>query len=213
MDAEEALEDLRTLCARYVSGATERSRASRMRSVRRRYGPAPIKVTDKGIGRCSPAVEAALYFCALEAVQNALKHAGTGAHVTVVVGRNRDEAYFTAADDGVGMVAAGASDGIGLAACATGWAPLAASSKWSPHRMWARPFGDRRTLTGPRPRRRHPSRGQDDSRRGRRGQRRHPRTSPRPSVPQMRCRGPRDAPPTIHLLTGCKVMCAHPDAR
>ena len=30
-------------------------------------------------------IEAAIYFCCAEAVQNAAKHAGTGAHVTIDV--------------------------------------------------------------------------------------------------------------------------------
>jgi signal transduction histidine kinase len=114
VDAEEAVEDLRTLAhGIYPPLLRDRGVADALRSVAIR-APAPIAVSDEGIGRCSPAVEAALYFCSLEAVQNALKHAGTGAHVTVIVGRDGDGVYFTVADDGVGIATAGASDGIGL---------------------------------------------------------------------------------------------------
>jgi signal transduction histidine kinase len=114
VDAEEAVEDLRTLAhGIYPPLLRDRGLADALRSVAMR-APAPIEVTDNGIGRCSPAVEAALYFCSLEAIQNALKHAGSGAHVTIVVGRNQDEVYFTVADDGVGMTTTGASDGTGL---------------------------------------------------------------------------------------------------
>lgn len=114
VDAEEAVEDLRTLAhGIYPPLLRERGPADALRSLAMR-APVPIEVTDKGIGRCSAAVEAAIYFCSLEAIQNAIKHAGAGAHVTVVVGRNRHEAYFSIADDGVGMSTAGVSDGMGL---------------------------------------------------------------------------------------------------
>ena len=71
-------------------------------------------MTDHWIGRCSPTIEAALYFCALEAIQNAAKHAGTGARVTVDLDRDGDRIDLSIADDGVGFQAGGGSDGIGL---------------------------------------------------------------------------------------------------
>jgi signal transduction histidine kinase len=114
VDAEDAVEDLRTLAhGIYPPLLRDRGVADALRSVAMR-APVPIQVTDEGIGRCSPAVEAALYFCSLEAVQNALKHAGADAHITVIVGRDRDKVYFIVADDGVGIATPSASDGIGL---------------------------------------------------------------------------------------------------
>ena len=66
--------------------------------------PIPVGVIDEGIGRCSALVEAAVYFCALEAVQNAVKHAGPDARVTVVLSRARGgKVQFEVTDDGVGM--------------------------------------------------------------------------------------------------------------
>ena len=113
-DAGEAIEDLRTLAhGMYPALLGDHGVADALRSVASR-APAPIKVTDMGIGRCSPAVEGAFYFCSLEAVQNALKHAGSGAHVTIVVGRTGGDAYFTVTDDGVGIATAAAGDGMGM---------------------------------------------------------------------------------------------------
>jgi signal transduction histidine kinase len=110
----DAIEDLRTLAhGMYPALLRDRGLADALRAVATR-APVPITVTDRAIGRCSPAVEAALYFCSLEAVQNALKHAGNDTHVTVVVGRNHDQAHFTVADDGAGMTTADTSDGMGL---------------------------------------------------------------------------------------------------
>jgi signal transduction histidine kinase len=79
-----------------------------------RTAPIPIRVRDEGIGRCSASVEAAVYFCALEAVQNAIKHAGAAAHVTVILRRNRRGIRFEVADDGVGMDTLTCANGTGL---------------------------------------------------------------------------------------------------
>jgi signal transduction histidine kinase len=113
-DTGEAIEDLRTLAhGMYPALLGDHGLTDALRSVATRT-PVPIKVTDTGIGRCAPAAEAALYFCSLEAIQNALKHAGNDAHVAIVLGRNHDQAYFTVADDGAGMATTGAGDGMGL---------------------------------------------------------------------------------------------------
>ena len=63
----------------------------------------PIEIVDDGIGRCARTVEAAIYFCAMEAIQNATKHAGSHARVTITLGRDRERVRFAVADDGVGM--------------------------------------------------------------------------------------------------------------
>jgi signal transduction histidine kinase len=64
--------------------------------------------------RLPPDVESALYFCALEAVQNASKHAR--AHrVLIGLDRDGDDVVLSVADDGVGFDPAGAPAGSGLA--------------------------------------------------------------------------------------------------
>ena len=65
--------------------------------------PGSRSIRDDGIGRCSRTIEAAIYFCAMEAVQNATKHAGSHARVTITLGRDRERVRFAVADDGVGM--------------------------------------------------------------------------------------------------------------
>ena len=64
-------------------------------------GIVPVHVVDHGLGRHAEAVEAALYFCAVEAVQNAVKHAAASA-VTVELSADSDEARLVVRDDGVG---------------------------------------------------------------------------------------------------------------
>jgi len=52
----------------------------------------PVRVSSRGIGRYPEAIEAALYFCTREAIQNATKHAGPGANVTVSATVSRQQA-------------------------------------------------------------------------------------------------------------------------
>jgi signal transduction histidine kinase len=63
----------------------------------------PVDVVGDDVGRFPQDVEAAVYFCCLEALQNAAKHAGDGARVTVTIGRDDGNLAFTVADDGTGF--------------------------------------------------------------------------------------------------------------
>jgi signal transduction histidine kinase len=75
--------------------------------------PLPVEVDAGGTGRYPLEVEAAVYFCCLEALQNAVKHA----HASKVVIRVRDQdgqLSFTVADDGRGADPATARRGSGI---------------------------------------------------------------------------------------------------
>ncbi|MCU1449050.1 MAG: hypothetical protein JWP02_1220, partial [Acidimicrobiales bacterium] len=61
------------------------------------------EVDAEGIGRFTPEVEAAVYFCALEALQNAGKHAGEGATATIRVWQEEGGLLFEVADNGAGF--------------------------------------------------------------------------------------------------------------
>ena len=63
----------------------------------------PTGVTADGIGRYSQAMEAAVYFCCLEALQNAAKHAGEGAQAMITVREDEGALVFEVADDGAGF--------------------------------------------------------------------------------------------------------------
>jgi signal transduction histidine kinase len=72
-----------------------------------------VEIDD--VGRCDPAVELAVYFCCLEALQNAAKHAGPGATARLMLRRHADSLEFSVTDDGLGMAAtAGAAGGQGF---------------------------------------------------------------------------------------------------
>ena len=74
----------------------------------------PMTVDVDGVGRCRPDVEAAVYFCCLEALQNASKHAGPDARVDVRLTRVDGRLRFEIADDGVGYEAAAVGPSAGL---------------------------------------------------------------------------------------------------
>jgi len=79
-------------------------------------GPMPVSIDTSGVTRLPTPVEAALYFCCMEAVQNAAKHSGAST-VSVRVTTDVHGWRLTVADDGVGFdqTRAGANSGAGLA--------------------------------------------------------------------------------------------------
>jgi signal transduction histidine kinase len=79
-----------------------------------RSSPVPVRVADDGFGRQSAAVENTIYFCCLEALQNAGKHAGQEATVDIRLASTDGELRFTMADDGAGFDPATVVDGAGL---------------------------------------------------------------------------------------------------
>jgi signal transduction histidine kinase len=88
-------------------GLGEALRAAALRS------PLACRVTDEVGGRLPAEVEAAVYFCCLEAMQNAGKHAGADATIEVLLRREGAYLCFEVRDDGVGFDAAG-TDGQGF---------------------------------------------------------------------------------------------------
>jgi signal transduction histidine kinase len=78
-------------------------------------GPLRVVVSTRSTARPPIDVETALYFCCLEALQNAAKHAdATWAHVEIDV-RSNGEVRLSIQDDGRGFVADEVRTGAGLA--------------------------------------------------------------------------------------------------
>ena len=76
--------------------------------------PVPVTVEARGAGRYDAGVEAAAYFCCLEALQNATKHAGATA-IRVCVESGGDGLAVEVNDDGRGFVTGADGAGEGLA--------------------------------------------------------------------------------------------------
>ena len=79
-------------------------------------GTAPIacRVEHAAIGRYPPEIEAAVYFCCLEALQNASKHAGAGARASISLSDGEGRLTFDVSDDGAGFDPAQVDGGVGL---------------------------------------------------------------------------------------------------
>jgi signal transduction histidine kinase len=73
----------------------------------------PVAVRSRGLGRHPPEVEAAVYFCCLEALQNVVKHGAAGAAL-VRLEENGGGLRFSVEDDGAGFDPARAGGGAGL---------------------------------------------------------------------------------------------------
>jgi len=74
----------------------------------------PITVSADGIGRYSPEIESALYYCCREAVQNAVRHSGDGARVGIRLYEQQGELHFEVEDGGRGFDVMLAEGGAGL---------------------------------------------------------------------------------------------------
>jgi signal transduction histidine kinase len=113
-DATAAVEELRGLAhGIYPTVLRERGLADGL-GVAAASSPLPVQIVDGGIGRCDPTIEAAIYFCSLEAIQNATKHGGPGTRVTVTLERRHAAVEVEVVDDGVGFQTGSQADGIGL---------------------------------------------------------------------------------------------------
>lgn len=113
-EAEGAVQEIRELAhGIYPTVLLDLGLVAALRAVARR-SPIPVGISDQGIGRYSDAIEAAIYFCAREAIQNAAKHAGAGARVIVTLTPRESAIELTVSDDGVGMTVDRDRGGIGI---------------------------------------------------------------------------------------------------
>jgi signal transduction histidine kinase len=74
----------------------------------------PTRVEAGGLRRYDPGVEATVYFCCLEALQNAAKHAGANASATVRVAEQDRTLLFEVSDDGSGIEPTHRDGGAGI---------------------------------------------------------------------------------------------------
>jgi len=75
---------------------------------------AALTVRATEIGRYPSALESAVYYCCLEAIQNATKHGGPAPRISVTLEERADELTFQVTDDGPGFDAAELRPGAGL---------------------------------------------------------------------------------------------------
>jgi signal transduction histidine kinase len=73
-----------------------------------------ITFSDRHLGDLPTEIEAALYYCCLEAVQNATKHAGPRTQITIALAADGGELHLKISDQGRGFELAARSTGVGL---------------------------------------------------------------------------------------------------
>jgi signal transduction histidine kinase len=101
-DTATAVDDLRDLARGiYPPLLADKGLAAALEAQARR-SPIPIEVAADGLGRYPREVEAAVYFCCLEALQDATKHSEASG-VVVRLSDGEDELAFEVTDDGRGF--------------------------------------------------------------------------------------------------------------
>lgn len=112
-DTTEALETLRDLARGiYPPLLADQGLGAALESQARK-SPVPISVEAEGVARYPQDVEAAVYFCALEAMNNLAKYADAS-RAMVSLSQSDGTLRFSVSDDGVGFDVARDSNGTGL---------------------------------------------------------------------------------------------------
>jgi signal transduction histidine kinase len=112
-DAAEAVENLRDLARGiYPPLLAERGLVAALRAQASKV-PVPVEIEAHGVGRLEVETEAGLYFCIMEALQNAVKYAGAR-RVAIEVILAEGQVSFEVRDDGAGFDVAAKVTGTGL---------------------------------------------------------------------------------------------------
>ena len=112
-EVTEALEDLRDLARGiYPPLLADRGLVVAL-SAQARKGPIPVEFEGQDIARYPQEIEAAVYFCCLEALQNVAKYARASRALVRLVCEG-DDLTFTVEDDGAGFDPSSAGYGTGL---------------------------------------------------------------------------------------------------
>jgi signal transduction histidine kinase len=113
-DVREALEGVRELAQRiYPPLLLDRGLAEALSAASSGAG-IPTRVEAAAIDRYASEVEATVYFCCLEALRNAARHAGAGARATVRAWHEPGALLFEVVDDGAGFEQRADRRGAGL---------------------------------------------------------------------------------------------------
>ena len=110
---EDAIDELRELAhGIYPSVLADWGIAKALRSAAMQ-APRAVEVTGE-LRRHPPEIESAVYYCCLEGLQNAMKHAGTSAQIWIRLDESDEEIRFEVRDDGTGFDARRNADGRGI---------------------------------------------------------------------------------------------------
>jgi len=101
-EAQAALDEVRSIARGVVPPLLAVGGVVEALAAEGRRAATPVRVLGSA-PRSSPEAEAAVYYCCLEALQNAAKHAGPAARATVWLDCTEDVLLFAVLDDGAGF--------------------------------------------------------------------------------------------------------------
>ncbi len=114
VEVERTLEELRSLThGIHPPAISDRGLVQALRAAAAR-NPLPTTVFAVGVQRHPPAIESAAYFCCLEAMQNAIKHAHGATGVVIDLSEAGTLLRLEVRDDGVGFDRERIAPGVGL---------------------------------------------------------------------------------------------------
>ena len=113
-DVRSAIEELRSLAHGIYPPLLSSAGLGVALSAACRRAPLPASLEANGVGRYAPEIEAAVYFCCLEALQNVAKYAGATASARVRIWEDAGGLLFEICDDGAGFEPNRHAEGAGL---------------------------------------------------------------------------------------------------
>jgi signal transduction histidine kinase len=114
VEVDQAIEELRDVArGLYPQLVSQLGLPAALAAVARRSA-LRVSIVDSGLSRHDEEVETTVYFCCLECLQNAAKHAGLDSSVTIRLGEADGRIRFSVEDDGVGFDPATVDRGVGL---------------------------------------------------------------------------------------------------
>jgi signal transduction histidine kinase/DNA-binding response OmpR family regulator len=114
LDLDEALEELRELAHGLYPPLLASDGLEAALAATARRSAIPVTIEASGMTRVPRSIESTAYFCCLEALQNAAKHAGPGARAAIELRMEDGFLSFSVSDDGAGFDPGVRRPGYGL---------------------------------------------------------------------------------------------------
>ncbi len=114
LELDDALEELRELAHGLYPPLLASDGLRAALTAAARHAAIPVEVDAPDFPRPPRAIENAVYFCCLEALQNAAKHAGEGARATIRLMVRHGALELRVSDDGIGFDRDAVPNGYGL---------------------------------------------------------------------------------------------------
>jgi len=114
LELDEALEELRELAHGLYPPLLASDGLEAALGVMARRSAIPVTIAAGEMTRAPRSIESTVYFCCLEALQNATKHAGPDAQATIELEMSDEILLFSVCDNGVGFDPSAVAPGHGL---------------------------------------------------------------------------------------------------